>query len=97
MNLKTIRVRITNQLSGQPRNEQYYEISIPEESIEEMHGVTSRMWPDCQVNFKWWGRDLQDCFIYGQALNQKMDQERVDRGVMSENDFRRKWYGIELS
>lgn len=94
MNLKTIKVRIANQVHGQPTNEQNYEIHIPEHSIEEMHGVISRMWPDCQVTFKWWGRNLEDCFIYGIPVNQKIDEARVQKCEMLYSDFTKKWYGF---
>lgn len=94
MNLKIIQVRINNQVHGQPADEQLYMISIPEQSIEEMHGVISRMWPDCQVEFKWWGKDLEDCFIYGMPVNQKMDERNVEEGYMSFSDYTKKWYGF---
>lgn len=94
MKIKSISVRIKNQLVGQPTNEQLYEISIPEKSIWEMHGVLSRMWPDCQVDFKWWGKDLEDCFIYGMPVNQTIDDNRVDEGYMSEEDYVKKWYSL---
>lgn len=94
MNLKTVKVLIANQRVGQPKNEQTYEIRIPEHSIEEMHGVISRMWPDCQVTFKWWGRNLDDCFIYGMPVNQNMDERNVEEGYMSHSDYTKKWYGF---
>lgn len=94
MKIKSISVRITNQLASQPKNEQLYEISIPEESIREMHGVISRMWPDCQVEFKWWGKDLEDNFIYGMPVNQTIDEDLVEEGYMSHSDYSKKWYGF---
>ncbi len=101
MNLKTVKVLIANQRVGQPKNEQAYEIRIPEHSIEEMHGVISRMWPDCQVTFKWWGKNqhswasnCDDCFIYGSPVNQKIDELYVEDGYMSHSDYTKKWYGF---
>ena len=94
MNLKTIKVRIANQVHGQPTNEQRYEISIPEHSIEEMHGVIGRMWPDCQVDFEWWGKNLEDCFSYRVPENQNRDAVLVEEGKMKMSDYTKKWYGF---
>lgn len=95
MKLKTVKVRIVNQLHGQPKNEQLSEISIPEDSIQEMHGVLSRMWPDCSVYFTWWGKNLEDCFIYGMPVNQMIDDSMVEEGSMPLSEYTNKWYSYD--
>lgn len=90
--LKTVRVSIIDFRKSAGNNERTSEIEIPERDIQEMHGVLSRLNPDCSIYFKWWDGGLYPSSMRGFPVNMKMDATSVLAGEISFEEYKGKWY-----
>jgi len=65
------------------------------EDAQKMHHQLSLDHPDCFINFV--EDDAPKNFILGQAKNMQIDETRLDRGLISWNDYLNKWYPQQVA
>ena len=59
------------------------------EEIKALHEEATRVWSECWVTFQWNGGE---CFIYGYPYEMALDEERVDSGEITFEQYTKKWF-----
>ena len=62
-----------------------------EQFIDSLHKAQEEINPDCFVNFSW-NTERGTSFICGQPLNMRRDEDLVENGAMTWNEYQEKWY-----
>lgn len=84
-----IRVKITNAHSTEVITDTTMNCGCSDfDTIHQLHTQMSKSNPDCFVNFSW-----EQSFICGQPENMKRDEQLVDEGTMTWDEYSDKWYG----
>jgi len=74
------------------------EVETPEYSYEQMsvfHNQFKRKYPNAHINFSWLPKGAKDvCFICGVPLNMQLDERRMDKGIITWDEYVQKWYSF---
>lgn len=91
-------IKVTNQLTGEVVTDVHH-YDFPYEYALEFarankanHEAFREINPDCCVNMQWKCEGSEWCFIYGMPLNQQKDEQLIEAGEMSWDEYMEKWY-----
>jgi len=87
----TVSVRVTDKNSQVVK---CYKLEETREGISDLHIEASKVWSEYWVNFSW---DSGKSFICGVPRQMQYDEELLDMGEMSFDEFCEKWYSKVLA